>query len=184
MEVEEGRWSWIMLAIACRTWLCPSSYCRRSSASLQLFRTWIRFWSGWWQSGRTRWRLALWGRTSWVALRTNLNTCCGRDWMDLAQVDAASGVAILIIWPCRGRPLRFSSRLSSSSIFTFLMDAIRRALLVWDGSSFIASCTTIAGRNFFLLLAISDLRFSSAMNLTVGSADVSSWHCLDTWRHW
>ena len=40
----------------------------------------------------------------------------------------------------------------------------------WDGSS--------------LGSAISDLRFSSAMNLTVGSVDVSSWQCLDTWRRW
>ena len=36
---------------------------------------------------------------------------------------------LTLLWP-----LRFSSRLSSSSIFTFLMDAIRRAFLVRNGS--------------------------------------------------
>ena len=35
-------------------------------------------------------------------------------------------------------------------------------------------CRGVVPVYFFLLLAISDLRFSSAMSLTVGSADVSS----------
>jgi len=42
-----------MLPIACRTQSCQSLYRQRYSATLQLFKAWIRFLSGWWQNGRT-----------------------------------------------------------------------------------------------------------------------------------
>jgi len=130
--------------------------------TLQLFRTWMRLWSGWWQSGHEleesffhRWRLESWGRVSWVALRANLNTCCGREWMDLAHVDAASGVAILITRPCHGRPLRFSNQLcsphpSSPSSWTQYEEPSFK-FLVQD-----ASCWT----ELLPLACISDLRVS------------------------
>ena len=119
-----------------------------------------------------RWRFELWGSVSTAALRANFICSLGRDWIALAQIVAVSGVVALSISPCLSRLFtRFRLGILSS---TLPFAAESSAFWEVPGSSTIASCTIIAGLNFFLVRRVSACSYFSAMCLTQGSGEVRS----------
>ena len=155
-------------------------YLLRSLATLQQLRTWIKDCRSPQSRHESlsfflhRWRLELWGSVSTAALRANFVCSWGRDWIALAQIVAVSGVVALSIWPCLSRLFSWSSLATLSLSFTLPFAAESSAFLEVPGSSTIASRTTTAGLNFFLVRQVSACSCFSAMCLTQGSGEVRS----------
>ena len=110
------------------------------------------------------------------ALSANLK---GTATMASAKTLAETGVAVRLSSPCRGRWRRCSCLAASSSSVHILFTATLRVFLLREGSSLIASLTITAGLNLFLCAELSSRRLSSAIRLTMGSGEVSSWQCLE-----